>query len=340
MESVYLQVILPVVLGTICMGFMGIMKRLIMKPKLVSPLQCLILFFFGATVLFGFVYVVLWGFTLPEVLPGFWTAVAIGSAANVLIQFFNVKAASLDAGEVSLTAPLQAMTPGLVTLMAITLGEFPSKLAVLGICLMAVGSYVILFEKNPTRIYQYFGPLGRVGMLFKLNSLSEIDRSKAQVVAMAFGSALLGTATLLFGGLCIRKGQNMQGLVFTGALLVFTLSISYSLIYLVKPDKQPKQSFGNGFIKTTPILILLIAILWVAHVLLIDQTYTKTLVAYVGSLKRSSVIIGVLLSRVFFKEQQFKQRIIASILIVIGAILISTDDLPAKLSTHLEAFGF
>src|SRR3989338_337099 len=123
-------VVLPIILGTIGIALHNILKRYVVKDKTVSPLQFLVHSCGLATMLFGGVYLLTWDFAMPQVLPGFWRAVLLGTTANLFIFFFNTKAASIDAGEVSLTAPLQAMTPGLITGLAILLGEFPSKIGV------------------------------------------------------------------------------------------------------------------------------------------------------------------------------------------------------------------
>jgi len=141
-----------IILGTVSMAFIGIFKRAIMKSNTLSVLQYLILWYAMTTALFGAVYIALWGFTLPQLLPGFFRTVLAGAFVNVGIQFANAKAASLDAGEVSLTAPLQAMTPGLITLLALTLGEFPSALGVTGIIIMASGSWILMFPPGNIRI--------------------------------------------------------------------------------------------------------------------------------------------------------------------------------------------
>ncbi|MBM3261442.1 hypothetical protein FJY93_03415 [Candidatus Kaiserbacteria bacterium] len=81
------------------------------------------------------------------------------------------------------------------------------------------------------------------------------------------------------------------------------------------------------------------AIMWVAHLLLIDPAYFYSYVAYVGTLKRMSILITVILGFVLFKEQDFKKRLGAAICIMTGAILISMEDLPERLTSHIELWG-
>ena len=71
-----------------------------------SILEWLTLSNAAAAIFFAFLYFTCWGTTWPVLLPKFWTAVFCGLVANVIVHFLNAKAASIDAGDVSLTAPL------------------------------------------------------------------------------------------------------------------------------------------------------------------------------------------------------------------------------------------
>ncbi len=339
MSNTLWWVVLPVLLGTVAMAAGNIVKRQVMMGGVISPLQFLILYYTAATMVFGTVYVVVWGLTMPEVLPGLWTAVFCGGVANTLIQYFNVKAASIDKGEVSFTAPLQAMTPGLITLLAVLLGEWPSKVGGAGIGLMAIGSYVLLYEKDPQHWYEYFGPLRRIVLLAKLGHLSEAERNKTIVVFLALGSACVGTIGLLFDGLYARRSLSMQGLVLASMGLVGFLLLVYTMWYIVWPDRKHTQWFYRHLTRTALIPVLVMGVLWVIQAVMIQQTYNQAFVAYVGTLKRFSILLTVVFGYLFFKEEDFKKRFWAALLIVVGAVLVATDDLPTKLATRMVGLG-
>src|SRR3989344_8364292 len=117
MLTFWLTVIAPILVGTSAIAALNLIKRRVLNPKSgisVSPLQFLILNFSIPLAMIVVVYLGIWGFNIPEVLPGFWRAVILGALVNVFIQFSNAKAASFAKGDVSLTAPLQAMTPGMI----------------------------------------------------------------------------------------------------------------------------------------------------------------------------------------------------------------------------------
>lgn len=316
-----------------------------MKNGTLSALQFLIVYYGAAILVFMGVYVLVWGFTWPDVLPGMWTAVLCGAIANTFIQYFNAKAASIDAGEVSLTAPLQAMTPGLISGLGIILGEYPSKIGIAGIITMSIGSYILLSDKNIRHWWEYFGPIKRIALLFQLKHLSPSERNKTIVVTLALGSACGGMVGLLFDGLYTRRAVTIQGLVLAATGLVCFLFLVYLGWYLIRPDakKDPSgkqiQKFSACLNKTTMILLAVLGILWVAHVLAIAPTFNHTLIAYTGTLKRLSILVSVVLGYFIFKESDFKKRFLAAILIVIGALLIASDDMPARLSAHIVGLG-
>ncbi|MDP3741675.1 MAG: hypothetical protein Q8R08_05135 [bacterium] len=339
MEKSLSLALLPILLGTTAIALWMVLKRKLMNTRLVSPLQSLILTFASATVISAAVYIVAWGPRIPDMLPGLWRAVACGVAANILIQYFSFKAASIDAGEVSLTAPLQAMTPGLITGLALALGEYPSRIGVSGIVLMAMGSYVLLWERTPEHWYDYFGPLKRAILLFKLGHLSERERNRTMVVTLALASACMGTVGLLFDGLYTRRAVSVQGMVLASTGFTGLLFLVYSVWYRVFPDSKTDQYISAGLKPGVRWLIVGMGIMWVLIVLGIQPAYNQTFVAYVGTLKRLSILLSVVLGYFFFREAEFKKRLWAASLIVMGAILIASDNLPARLATRIEGLG-
>lgn len=377
MVNFWLKIVLPVLAGTVFISAMSVLKRAILKDRQFSPLEYLIVTFGSSAILFALIYLAVWGVTSPRLLPGFWTAVVLGAAANFLIQFFNAKAASIDAGEVSLTAPLQAMTPGLITGLALLLGEWPGQAGVLGVSLIACGSYVLLWSRTPERWYDYFGPIQRLRYLFRLGRLTPQERSKTLVVSLALGSAAMGTVGLLFDGLYTRRGIDLQGLILASMTLVGLLAASYVVWFLIRPDDAKRGRRGLALAlawthNASPVpairsdgrrdkrirgerwseardalvtnrflfLLVLVVMSWVLHVLFIQPTYREAYVAYVGTLKRFSVLISVVSGYLLFGEQELKRRLWAAVLVVLGAFFISLDGLPERVSSRFEGLGF
>ena len=340
MIQFWLTVVLPVLAGTLCITGIGLSRRYALRETGVSAINFLTVYYALATVTFGILYSIIWGWTYPPVMHGFWLAVLSSAIVNVFVQFCNAKAASLDKGEVSLTAPLQAMTPGLITFLAITLGEFPGPMGIIGVSLMMVGSYVLLWEKTPEHWLDYLGPLRRLRLLAHWRDLDSGERNKTLVVTLALTSATLGTVGLLFDSLYTRRGVNMQGLVLGAMAFTASLMSVYWIWGKVVNLKKSLVSDSRHWSNKTMLAVGLCSLLWVGHIILIWPSYQHTLVAYVGTLKRFSVLFSVLAGWWFFRESEVKKRLWAGGFIVTGTIFISLDGVPGQLINKLEELGF
>lgn len=344
MIQFWLTVVIPIMLGCLMNACSNILKRYLLKNKKLSPLQFLIVGYGLISCICAVAYVAIWGFEMPpRLLPKFWSAVFAGAAANFVIQFLNAKAASLDKGEVSLTAPLQAMTPFMITMLALTLGEYPGRIGALGVLCMMCGSYALLWEGNPQHWYDYLGPLKRLRLILRIDHVTDEEWNKTLVVCMALGSAAMGTIGLLFDGLYTRRGVDIQGLMMAIIVLIGALSVGYALWYLVKPDAtliQHANFFSTISGKRFTLFLLLFAAACVSHWLLVQPTFNKAFIAYVGTLKRFHILFGVILGHLIFKEGDFKKRMWVAVIIIIGAILISMDGLPLRLTDKVIGLGF
>ena len=343
MLETWLVMVLPVLLGTLGMACNQMGRRFMMKDGVFSPLQFSTHLFLVASLYFGAVYLAVWGFIWPQTLPGFWRALMGGTLANIGIQYLAIKAVSYPKGEVSLTSPLMAMTPGLLTILALFLGEFPGKAGCFGIFLMIFGSYIIIWSKPPEKLYQYFAPLQRLLLLAKIGRLSPDEREKTIVVSLSLGSAFLGTFGLLFDGLLTRRATDMQGLTFALMVLCFLLAVSFAGFYMIYPDakNEAQKYFGLRAYKQKKYLIglAILGLVWLWHIYAINPVYSHAYVAYVGTLKRFSVLLAVIGGYLVFKEGDIKKRLLAAVLIILGVIFISMDGLPERVSAQVQLLG-
>lgn len=332
---------------------MGLLRRYCLnsKEKDLSTFIYLTHYNAYATLSFLAIYLGTWGFTWPDLLAGFFRAVALTITANLFIQLFNAKAAALAKGEVTLTAPLQAMTPGLITGMGLLFAEWPNRFGIAGVTCFAIASYLAGWNKKPPRWYYYFIPLQKLFLAFNWRNLSEDERSITKVVWFSFGSAACGTFGLLGDGLYARRGIDMQGLIFGSMLLTATLCISYLVWYIRRPDPSRGILAGlyAGFQKKYLWAIIAVGLAWVLHVIIIWPLFNHAFISYIGTLKRFSIILTVTMGYWIFKEENYNQGFFAvvlkkrfwiAILTVIGAFLISLDNLPLRITTHIEGWGF
>jgi uncharacterized membrane protein len=168
------------------------------------------------------------------------------------------------------------------------------------------------------------------------------EEQKSAVVSLGVAGAVFGTFGLIGAGLFVRQGLTMQGTVFGAAIVSSMLTMVFMLWYRCWPDNRAGVSIlAVPFGLRIPFLFTLgYGVTWVAHMLPILPTFNKAYVAEVGSLNRISVLISVVLAHYVFKEKDYSKRLWAALFIVLGAILISYDGLPARLSERFIGFGF
>lgn len=201
-----------------------------------------------------------------------------------------------------------------------------------------------MFKKTLSGVYEYLGPLRELRLLMKFGKEEKPElKGKALVVRISVLCACLGALGLLMDGLFVRRGGNLQGLILGAMTLTAILLIAYCAWYLISPDATPAQkanALPYFFTCVGVLLFLGMSIMTIVEYFFTYPAFDNTYVAYVGSLKRFHILISVILGRVFFGESEFKKRFFAACLILIGAILISTDQIPANLSSKIESLGF
>lgn len=332
-----IQVLGWVALGSIAVTLLQLLRRYAVKDGRMPVSRFLFSAFTATAIGFVVLYVSFWGFTLPTHLSvGFYRVVLMGALANVAIQGLNAKSMSYPLGEVSYTAPLAAMTPMLLTLTAALTGEFPGVRGWCGVVVMMAGSYLLAFAKPPEKLWHYASPFLRAIALFKA-STDEAERQKAVVTMLALGSAFLGTIGLLCDGLMVRRAGDMQGIIFGSLIIVTILALGYAP-FALRPIPGKSGSREERVLVGLTVSAAF-AGLWVAHILLIQPQFDHALIAYVGTLKRFSVLFTILAGAWVFREQDFKKRLLAGSLVVAGAILIAMDPAPVHLSARLTEFG-
>lgn len=333
-----LQVLILVALGAAAISLYGVVRRFALKDKVLTTSQFVCGAYTASTLAFAGLYTVLWGFALPlQTMPGFFKIVIIGACANVIIQGLNAKAGTYPLGEVSYAQPLQSLTPLLITLAALMVGEFPGPNGVAGVLIMTAGAYVLGFDKKPEKWWGYLSPFSRLLLLRFSKTATDAERQKSTVTILSLSSAAVGTVGLLADGIMVRRAGDLQGIVFASMVLTSILALAY-LPWMLR------ATFASRDVPSTirPFALCVFsafAVLWVMHVLLIQPRFDEAFIAYVGTLKRFSVLFAVLAGAFFFREGGIKKRLVAALLIVLGAVLIATDSLPAHLSARLIVMG-
>lgn len=320
-----------VLLGVLCMAGHAVTQRWVLREKVLGKGEVLILQNSIAT-LFLLSAMFWWhgmGTEAHSVNPRlFWIAVLGTTVFNVFIQYANAK--SRELADASLSAPIQAMTPALVTIAALTLGEYPSLQGIIGIAFIAVGTYIHSREGART-FAEYLQPFYAMKLPTNLASLTQKEQQQARddrtALLFAYGSAGAGTFGLIFDGLVARNGNVAEGFFFQLLLLTFV----FSAMQVTSAKKEAVITPLSVRAKMYWLPIGAIGILYGLHVLFVMTAFRVAPIAYIGSMKRLSIMLIILLSWMFLGETKAKKRLWPAGIITLGAILLAFDGSIARL---------
>ena len=236
-------------------------------------------------------------FFVPWITPDttFWFCIAIGLPLEALAFYCYMKA--LRVSPLSLTVPFLAFTPGFIILTGwIILGERISGGGLSGIIMIIVGAYLLNLSKT------------RDGLLEPLKAIFRGPGSRLMLLV-----SFLYAFTSTIGKLAIiHSNPYVFGITYNAALaLLLTLFLPAAAI--PEPVKNLVRRPIIGLI-----LGALVATTIFSHMLAISMTN----VAYMISLKRTSLLFGVLYGAILFKEEKIAERLTGATIMIAGVFLI------------------
>lgn len=232
---------------------------------------------------------------IPDLsLKFFMMAIPLGAVtafASVLI------AKAFKESDASIVTPMFAISPILVLFTSfIILGEAPDLLGGVGVVLIAFGAYMLKIDES-------------TGLLDPLKNLWDEKGVRIILVVILLYSV---TANL------DKIGVQMSSPVMW-PLATYTISSIFMLPLMMKKSPQWKSKIRN---KWKPLGLL--GVLGGGAIILQMAALELTLVSYVISIKRLSIPIAVGFSYFMLGEKSgFRERMIGSLLMVAGVILIS-----------------
>ena len=230
---------------------------------------------------------------IPNLDTTFWISVLILLPLEITALILYVKAIKLS--PLSITIPFMALSPVFIIVIAFfLLGELPDTSGFVGILLITIGTYLLNAKAS------------NVGILGPIKAIANEKGSMLMVIV-----AVIYSITSTIGKIAVQHSSP----IFFGFFYPLLLTIVLSMVVGVKGILPHVISRPVTFL----IIGIFTAIMILSHFLAISMAD----VAYVISVKRTSLIFSVLYGRLIFKEINVTERLLGSILMLAGIVSIT-----------------
>lgn len=227
--------------------------------------------------------------------PNFFLYAFIASALNILVQFIFMKA--LKSSDLSLALPLITFSPLFLLLTSpIMLGEYAKPAGYAGVIIIVLGAYLLHMDHRSP------------GLFAPISALYNETGSRLMLIA-----AFLWSITANLDKIGIQLGDPLRW-ILTVQLLSALGILPLFFLFQINPVPILKKHW---------ISLLAIGMTGGLSMILQFSALEMTLVAYVISVKRLSVVFGVIGGSLFFKEAAFRARISGALLMAAGVAVIS-----------------
>jgi drug/metabolite transporter (DMT)-like permease len=234
----------------------------------------------------------------PNLDSGFVVAFVLSLPLEIAALILYIKA--LRISPLSLTLPFLSLTPVfLIFISYLTIGEKVSLKGGVGILFLAVGSYILNFHEMKN------------GIIAPLRAITK-ERGSVLMLVVAFIYSL----TSSLGKVAIMHSSPL----FFGITYYIILTVIFAPLAFRMDRHEMKRFLSDKEYRRLILPGLLYSIMVVSHMLAISMTK----VAYMISLKRMSLIIGVIYGYVFFKEKHIRERLAGASFMLAGCVMIVT----------------
>ncbi len=240
-----------------------------------------------------FLLIVLFFIPVPHLDRIFWITLITLLPLELTALLLYAKA--IKVSPLSLSIPFMALSPVFIIFIAfLFLGEWPNLYGFMGILLITGGAYILNISATSEGL---LGPIRAIG------------REKGSVLMIIV--ALIYSITSTLGKVAV----NHSSPIFFGIFYPFTITLFLSIFLgikglLPKVLSRPSTFLPIGFFT---------AMMVISHFIAISMTD----VAYMISVKRTSMIFSVIYGRLLFGEIKIRERLAGVILMACGVALIS-----------------
>lgn len=253
---------------------------------------------------------------------GLWLPLLATSFLNIVIQYGNLRALKL--GDVSLVAPISAAQPMVVLIPSwFILGEVPGMWGYFGLLLLAIGFYVLSFAEEvlilnpatgekepwqPPRHLLWMGSYVRYAAPWYV-----LMRNKAVQIALLV--AAFGAVAVNFDKLSTIRADSIT--FVPGFILLFVGVVGFAKTLFTGEWKKMnlrKVHFAN--LASNPFIYATVQLCYWA-------AFLYGFAAYVGAMKRTTIVFTLILGWLILKEVNVKKRWPGAIIMMVGAVLLS-----------------
>jgi drug/metabolite transporter (DMT)-like permease len=230
---------------------------------------------------------------IPHLDATFWVTVLILLPLEVAALILYVKAIRLS--PLSLSVPFLALSPVFILFIAFfILGEVPTTGGLVGVFLIALGAYLLNASAS------------RYGLLGPIRAISKEPGSMLMIVV----SIIYGITSTL-GKVAIEHSNP----VFFGFFYPFVLTVVLTFVVLRRGRLKGVVSRPGTFLP----IGFFSAVMVITHFVALGMTQ----VAYLISIKRTSLVFSVLYGRLLFKEVNIRERLLGAVVMAAGVALIA-----------------
>ncbi len=231
---------------------------------------------------------------IPYLNKTFWLATICALPLEITAIILYTKA--LKVSPISLTMPFLALTPLFLIVMSFfILGERVTLKGGIGIFLMAIGSYALNLHKIRQTI---------------LEPVKAIFREKGCVLMITV--AFIFSITSSLGKMAIENSSP----IFFGSFYFILVTFFFT------PIAMGKNKGKISIAKKEIIPLIPVGITYSMMILFHMLAMSLSNVAYMISIKRTSLLFSILYGHFLFKEEKIAEKVLGSIIMFLGFVLI------------------
>ncbi len=243
---------------------------------------------------FPFLFAGIFFVPIPPLDRIFWLCLAIGLPLELIAFLCYMRA--IKVSPLSLSVPFLAFTPAFVILTGFfILNETLNSYGILGIALLVTGSYVLNFSRGKNKWLEPF---------------QAIFREQGSWLMLI--TALIYSVTATVGKLAIIHSSP--------EFFAIAYFLTFSIIVISLFPLMPEAKIAHIIKKPLPGIFagIILSVMIFSHIFAISLIQA----AYMLSVKRCSLVFGVLFGAFLFKEEKIRERLTGVSIMMCGVFVI------------------